>query len=50
MLPSHRVGRVGTTALLAALLLPYTWIFLANSWTGDDAFISYRAAWNLLHG
>jgi len=49
MLPS-RVGRVGTAALLAALLLPYTWIFLANSWTGDDAFISYRAGWNLLHG
>jgi arabinofuranosyltransferase len=45
-----RVGVPRNRALLSALLLPYTWIFLANSWTGDDAFISYRGAWNLIHG
>lgn len=49
--PLHvRVDRTRAAALFAILLLPYTWIFLANSWTGDDAFISYRAAWNLTHG
>ena len=37
-------------ALAAFGGLFFTWLFLINSWTGDDAFISYRAGWNLLHG
>jgi arabinofuranosyltransferase len=45
---THPFVRPG--ALLAAMLIPFTWIFLANSWTGDDAFISYRAGWNLING
>jgi arabinofuranosyltransferase len=25
-------------------------VFLANAWLGDDAYITFRAVWNLLHG
>jgi arabinofuranosyltransferase len=48
--PPSRVAPPSARALLALLALPFTWVFLANSWTGDDAFISYRAGWNLLNG
>ena len=34
----------------AALLLLFTYIFLANAWMGDDAYITFRTAWNFVHG
>src|SRR5512145_3123213 len=36
-----------TTALLVAL---FTYVFLANAWLGDDAYISFRVIWNVLNG
>lgn len=33
-----------------ALFVLFTYVFLANSWMGDDAYITFRAAWNLVHG
>lgn len=34
----------------AALLLFFTYIFLANAWMGDDAHITFRSVWNFVHG
>jgi arabinofuranosyltransferase len=34
----------------ASLLLLFTYIFLANAWMGDDAYITYRVVWNFVHG
>jgi arabinofuranosyltransferase len=34
----------------AALLLVFTYAFLANSWVGDDAYITFRTVWNFVHG
>ncbi len=28
----------------------FTYLFLANSWLGDDAYITFRVVWNFLHG
>ena len=28
----------------------FTYLFLANSWFGDDAYITFRVVWNFLHG
>jgi len=33
-----------------SLLISFTYVFLANAWMGDDAYITFRAAWNLAHG
>ena len=33
--------------VLAATL---TYVFLANAWLGDDAYITFRVVWNVLHG
>ena len=33
--------------VLAAI---FTYVFLANAWLGDDAYITFRVVWNLLHG
>lgn len=38
--------RVTQTFLVAA----FTYIFLANAWLGDDAYITFRVIWNFLHG
>ena len=32
------------------LVAVFTYIFLANAWLGDDAYITFRVVWNLLHG
>lgn len=37
-------------ALRAALLLLFSYVFLANHWVGDDAYITYRVVWNFVHG
>jgi arabinofuranosyltransferase len=34
----------------AALLLIFSYTFLANSWVGDDAYITFRSVWNFVHG
>src|SRR4029453_5295362 len=34
----------------ASLLLLFTYIFLANAWMGDDAYITLRTVWNFIHG
>ena len=33
-----------------ALVSVFTWIFLANAWLGDDAYITFRVVWNFVHG
>ncbi|HUR35510.1 MAG TPA: hypothetical protein VM032_17025 [Vicinamibacterales bacterium] len=33
-----------------SLLLLFSYIFLANAWMGDDAYITYRVVWNFVHG
>ncbi|MBS1817816.1 MAG: hypothetical protein JSU08_07800 [Acidobacteria bacterium] len=41
----------GTLRLVrASLLILFTYIFLANAWMGDDAYITYRVVWNFVHG
>jgi arabinofuranosyltransferase len=35
------------TGLLVAL---FTYVFLANAWLGDDAYITFRVVWNVWHG
>ena len=43
---SRHPWRVVQIALVAA----FTYVFLANAWLGDDAYITFRVVWNLLHG
>jgi arabinofuranosyltransferase len=33
-----------------ALALVFTYVYLANSWLGDDAYITFRVAWNFVNG
>lgn len=35
---------------LAVLVAAFTYIFLANAWLGDDAYITFRVIWNFLNG
>lgn len=35
---------------LPAFLIVFTYIFIANSWVGDDAYISFRVVDNVVHG
>ncbi len=35
---------------LGALLSVFTYVFVANSWVGDDAYISFRVVDNFVHG
>ncbi len=34
----------------AALFVLFTYVFLANAWLGDDAYITFRVVWNFVHG
>lgn len=34
----------------AVLVAAFTYLFLANAWLGDDAYITFRVVWNVLHG
>jgi arabinofuranosyltransferase len=36
--------------VVICLTAAFTYIFLANAWLGDDAYITFRVVWNLLHG
>ena len=35
---------------LSCLTAVFTYIFLANAWLGDDAYITFRVIWNFLNG
>lgn len=37
-------------AITAFLIAVFTYVFLANAWLGDDAYITFRVVWNLLNG
>ena len=41
-------GRRGVAFTLLAVA--FTYIFLANAWLGDDAYITFRVVWNALNG
>ena len=43
-------ARVEATLLKSAFLLVFTYIFLANAWLGDDAYITFRVVDNFLNG
>ena len=34
----------------ASLFVLFSYVFLANAWLGDDAYITFRVVWNLIHG
>jgi arabinofuranosyltransferase len=34
----------------AALFVLFSYVFLANAWLGDDAYITFRVVWNFIHG
>lgn len=48
--PTERRERAESTLLRSAGLLVFTYVFLANSWIGDDAFITFRVVDNFVHG
>ncbi len=56
MLPATYLRAPSTPALhqrrlfLAVLIPAFTYLFLANAWLGDDAYITFRVVWNFLHG
>jgi arabinofuranosyltransferase len=35
---------------VGAMFLAFTYVFLANAWMGDDAYITFRVVWNFVHG
>jgi arabinofuranosyltransferase len=43
-------GSATPRLIRAALLIFFTYIFLANAWVGDDAHITFRTVWNAIHG
>jgi arabinofuranosyltransferase len=46
----HRDTDVSGAVTRAALLLLFTYTYLANAWVGDDAYITFRSVWNFVHG
>ncbi|MGC4085755.1 MAG: hypothetical protein QM736_27420 [Vicinamibacterales bacterium] len=48
---SGQLSDASTVRLVrASLLVFFSYIFLANAWMGDDAYITYRVVWNFVHG
>ena len=43
-------SRADSAVLTGSLLLVFTYVFLANSWVGDDAYITFRVVDNFLNG
>lgn len=37
-------------AVQAFVVVAFSYLFLANAWLGDDAYITFRVAWNFVHG
>jgi arabinofuranosyltransferase len=52
--PAHgdvrSAARAEATLLKSAFLLVFTYIFLANAWLGDDAYITFRVVDNFIGG
>ncbi len=49
--PAATVRPLSATVLVhGSLLVLFSYVFLSNAWLGDDAFVSFRSAWNLVHG
>ena len=42
--------RAEATMLAGSLLLVFTYVFLANTWVGDDAYITFRVVDNFING
>src|SRR4051812_35898548 len=40
----------GRRLTLGVMFLAFTYVFLANAWIGDDAYITFRVVWNFVHG
>ena len=43
-------GPSGARFARGALLVLFTYIFLANQWMGNNAHITFRSVWNFVHG
>jgi arabinofuranosyltransferase len=49
--PGTGVRDAGTARFVrGALLVLFTYVFLANAWMGDDAHTTFRTVWNFVHG
>jgi arabinofuranosyltransferase len=48
--PSNIHLRWRNPVLLATLVTVFAYVFVANSWVGDDAYISFRVVDNVVHG
>ncbi len=44
------VARAESALLIGSFLLVFTYVFLANAWIGDDAYITFRVVDNFLSG
>ena len=44
------VSRADSAVLTGCFLLVFTYVFLANTWLGDDAYITFRVVDNFLNG
>ncbi|MCA1563502.1 MAG: hypothetical protein LC804_25700, partial [Acidobacteria bacterium] len=48
---SYGIESASATRLArAALFLLFSYVFLANAWLGDDAYITFRVVWNFVNG
>ena len=43
-------GRQHRRTAFILLVAVFAYVFLANAWLGDDAYITFRVIWNTLHG
>ena len=48
--PARLPDRSAVRLTQACLLVLFSYIFLANAWMGDDAYITFRVIWNFIHG
>jgi arabinofuranosyltransferase len=39
-----------STLAMGSLIVVFTYVFLANAWIGDDAYITFRVVENFIHG
>jgi len=49
-LPHERLDPAQASLLTGSLLVAFSYVFLANAWLGDDAYITFRVAQNFIHG
>ena len=46
----YSAGPTPQRLAVVCLTAAFTYIFLANAWLGDDAYITFRVVWNFVHG